>query len=191
MEISAKLFGFLSFVGMLFFFLISLIVLLILNSKKFTLNFFKLIAILPIINRFKKKLIGISREFSLGFDRLKKSKVLAQILLLTFSLWILEGVIFLLSARAVGINLSYPFFALPLFSILLGILTLIPGGLGSIEAILILLLTLVGFPAPQATSAVLIYRFIVHLLENSIGAFVIPRVYGFNIIKKIIKGKIS
>ncbi|MFH8119654.1 MAG: lysylphosphatidylglycerol synthase transmembrane domain-containing protein [Candidatus Aenigmatarchaeota archaeon] len=178
---------FFAFVGMLIFFLISLSVLLILNSKKLTLKFFRLISRLPLIKRFSKKIEEMAKNFSVGFAQLKKSKFLFQIFFLTFLIWVVEGIIFLLSAKAVGIDLPFSFFALPLLSILLGVLTLIPGGLGSIEAIMILLLSFLGFPVPQATSAVLIYRFFVHLCENSIGAIIILQVYGFDIVKKMMK----
>jgi uncharacterized protein (TIRG00374 family) len=180
---------FFAFLGMLVFFLISLSVLLILNNKKLTLKFFKLISKLPIIKRFSKKLEGMAKNFSIGFNQLKKSKFLFHIFLLTFLIWIIEGIIFLFSAKAVGINLPFSFFALPLLSILLGVLTLIPGGLGSIEAIMVLLLSSLGFPVAQATSAVVIYRLIVHLLENSLGAVILPNVYGSDIVKKVLSGK--
>ncbi|MCS7123626.1 MAG: lysylphosphatidylglycerol synthase transmembrane domain-containing protein [Candidatus Aenigmarchaeota archaeon] len=178
---------FFAFLGMLIFFLISLSVLLILNSKKLTLKFFKFLSKLPIIKRFRKKVEKIAVNFSLGFNQLKRSKLHFQILFFTFLIWITEGTIFLLSAKAVSLNLPFSLFALPLLSILLGVLTLIPGGLGSIEAIMVLLLSSLGFPIPQATSAVLIYRFFVHLCENSIGAIIITQVYSFDIVKKMIK----
>jgi uncharacterized protein (TIRG00374 family) len=180
---------FFAFVGMLAFFLISISVLLILNSKKLTLKFFRLVSKLPIIKRFNKKLEGMTKNFFIGFNQLKKSKFLFHIFLLTFLIWIVEGIIFLLSAKAVGIDLPFSFFALPLLSILLGVLTLIPGGLGSIEAIMILILSFLGFPIAQATSATLIYRFFVHLCENSIGAIILPNVYGYDVVKKVLSGK--
>lgn len=178
---------FFAFFGMLVFFLISLSVLLILNSKKLTLKFFKLILRLPLIKRFSRKIKRMAKNFSTGFTQLKESRSLPKIFFLTLLIWISEGVIFLLSARAVGVNLAFPFFALPLISILLGVLTLIPGGLGSIEAIMVLLLSFLGFPTPQATSAVLIYRFFVHLCENTIGAIVILQVYSFDVIREIMR----
>lgn len=181
---------FFSFFSILVFFLISLAILLILNSKKLTIKFFKLISILPIIKKFEKKVESVAKNFVIGFNQLKKSRILMPVLLLTFVIWVFEGIIFLLSAMAVGINLPFQFFAIPLLSILLGVLTLIPGGLGSIEAIMILFLISLGFPVPQATSAVLIYRFFVALLQNAIGVVIIPQVYGFDIFKKIIQGKI-
>lgn len=178
-----------SLVGMLIFFSISIGILLILNSKKLTLKFFRLISILPIIGRFGKKIEKMAKNFSIGFNQLKKSKVLIPVLVLTFMVWIVEGTTFLLSAKAVGIELPFPLFAIPLLSTLLGVLTFTPGGLGSIEAIMILILTSLGFAVPQATSAVLIYRFFANLLQNSIGAVVISQVYGFDIVKKVIQRK--
>jgi len=178
---------FFSFVGMFLFFLLSLIVLLILNNKKLTLKFFKFLSKFPIIKRFEKRIERIAKNFSQGFNQLKKSRSVLPIFVLTFSIWLLECGIFLASARAVGIDLPISFFAIPLLSILLGVLTLIPGGLGSIEAIIILLLTSLGFPTPKATAATLIYRFITHVIENSIGAIAISQVYGIDIVKKLMK----
>lgn len=178
---------FFSFIGMLLFFFISLVVLLILNSRKLTLKFFKFLSKFPIINRFEKKIEKIAKNFSQGFTQLKKSKNVLPIFILTFLIWSCECAIFLACAKAVGIDLPIPFFAIPLLSILLGVLTLIPGGLGSIEAIIILILTSLGFPTPQATAATLIYRFITHLMESSIGAIAISQVYGIDIAKKLMK----
>ncbi|MFH8108313.1 MAG: lysylphosphatidylglycerol synthase transmembrane domain-containing protein [Candidatus Aenigmatarchaeota archaeon] len=178
----------LAFIGMLIFFLISISILLILNNKKWMLVFFKIITKLPLIKGFSKNLKNIVRNFSIGFNQIKRSKFLARILLFTFLIWILECFIFLFSSKAVGINLPFSLFALPLISILLGSLTFMPGGLGSIEAILILFLSLLGVPLPQATSAVLIYRAIVHFCENSIGAIVCFHIYGADIFKNLLKG---
>ncbi|MEM2091773.1 MAG: lysylphosphatidylglycerol synthase transmembrane domain-containing protein [Candidatus Bathyarchaeia archaeon] len=176
-----------AFFGMLIFFLISLSVLLILNSKKLTLKFFILISKIPVMKRFNREIKRIAKNFSIGFTQLKRSNSLFKVFFLTLLIWMVEGAIFLLSARAVGINLAFSFFALPLISILLGVLTLIPGGLGSIEAIMVLLLSFLGFSIPQASSAVLIYRFFVHLCENSIGAIIILQVYSFDVVREIMR----
>jgi len=176
-----------AFFGMLAFFLISLSVLLILNSKKLTLKFFMLISKLPLMKRFNREIKRVAKNFSIGFTQLKRSNFLFKVFFLTLLIWIAEGAIFLLSARAVGVNLAFSFFALPLISILLGVLTLIPGGLGSIEAIMVLLLSFLGFSIPQASSAVLIYRFFVHLCENSIGAIIILQVYSFDVVREIMR----
>ncbi|MEM5830893.1 MAG: lysylphosphatidylglycerol synthase transmembrane domain-containing protein [Candidatus Aenigmatarchaeota archaeon] len=175
----------LAFFGMLIFFLVSISVLLVLNNKKLMLKFFNFFVRFPIIKKFKKDLERIVMNFSIGFNKLKNSKFFIQIISLTFLIWVVEGMIFIFSAKAVGIDLPISLFALPLISILLGTLTFIPGGTGSTEAVLILLISFLGFPLPQATSATLIYRGFVHLLENSIGVVVISQVYGFNIIEKI------
>lgn len=179
-----------SFIGMLSFAAIVTSILLILNSKKLTLKFFRFLSIMPVIKRFKKRIEGMAKNFSLGFNELKKSKFLAPVLLLTLLIWIIEGAIFLFSAKAVGMELSIGLFAIPLLSILLAFFTLIPGGLGSTEAIMVVLLSSLGFGTAQAASAVLIYRLFVHLIENSIGAVIAPQVYGTDIVKNVLKGKI-
>ncbi|MEM5829231.1 MAG: lysylphosphatidylglycerol synthase transmembrane domain-containing protein [Candidatus Aenigmatarchaeota archaeon] len=176
----------LAFFGMVFFFSISILTLFALNSKKFMLLFLRITIKLPIIKKFSKDLSEVVRNFSIGFTQLKNSQMLSRIFLLTFLIWILECLIFLFSIKAVGIKLPLVFFTLPLISVLLGSLTFIPGGLGSIEAILVFLLSSLGVPIPQATSAVLIYRTLVHFCENSIGAITISQIYGFDVLKKLI-----
>ncbi|MEM5766657.1 MAG: lysylphosphatidylglycerol synthase transmembrane domain-containing protein [Candidatus Aenigmatarchaeota archaeon] len=173
--------------GMLIFFFVSVSVLIILNNKKLMLIFLKIAKKLPVIKKFSKDFSNIVKNFSLGFNQLKHSQMFLRILFITFLIWIIECLIFLFSTKAVGINLPLTLLALPLISILLGSLTFIPGGLGSIEAILILLLSFLGIPIPQATSAVLIYRALVHFSENSIGVVVLSQVYGFDVLKKMIK----
>ncbi|MEM5852885.1 MAG: lysylphosphatidylglycerol synthase transmembrane domain-containing protein [Candidatus Aenigmatarchaeota archaeon] len=181
----------LAFIGMLIFFLISIFVLLTLNNKKIMFILLKISTKLPFIKNFSKELKYMVRNFSTGFNQLKRSKFLLLILFFTFLIWITECLIFLFSAKAVGIELPLTLFALPLISILLGSLTFIPGGLGSIEAILILFLSFIGTPLPKATSAVLIYRALVHFCENSIGAITISQVYSFDIVRKIKKLKME
>ena len=178
----------LSIVSLFLFFFLSIAVLLIMNSKKWTSSFFKLLYMFPFLRKFKKKIVEISRKFSLGFRQLKSSRLLPQIIFLTFLTWFLEGVVFFFSAKAVGIELSVPLFlGIPTLSILLGVLTFLPGGIGSTEGIMILILSSLGFQLPQATASVLIYRFYSHLLENSIGAFVLAKSYGLEMISKFAK----
>jgi uncharacterized protein (TIRG00374 family) len=176
-----------AFITMFIFLFIAILVLLILNSKKIMLIFFKMTSKLPLLKNFDKKLRKMANSFLLGFNQLKKSKALFKIIFLTLLIWIIECLIFLFSAKAVGINLPLVLFTLPLLSILLGSLTFVPGGLGSIEAIFILFLSLLGISIPQATSAVLIYRALVHVGENLIGAIVLSNVYGIDMFKKAIK----
>lgn len=177
----------LAFIGMLFFLTISILTLFILNNKKLMFTLVKITTKLPIIKKFSKNLKITIKNFSIGFNLLKSSKLLARILLFTFLIWILECLIFFFSAKAVGINLSLTLFALPLISILLGSLTLVPGGLGSIETILILFLSFLGFSLPQAASAVLIYRSLVHFCENSIGAITTFHVYGAAVFNEVLR----
>lgn len=183
---------FISILGMVFFFFLSSAILIILNSEKLTTKLFNLLSNIPIFKKIQKTLLNVSENFSNGFKQLRKSNFLIPILIITFIIWIIEGMIFYFSCRAIGILLSpLLFLGIPCFSILLGHLTFLPGGLGSIEAIMILFLTSMGFQVSKATASVLVYRFFVHLLENSTGAFILAQRYGFDALTNFLKSSFN
>jgi uncharacterized protein (TIRG00374 family) len=90
---------------------------------------------------------------------LLKSGPLYAGLVLGLIAWGAEGIAFHVILEALYINTSL-LLAVGIYSIsvLAGALSFIPGGLGSTEAVMVLLLTLVGADTPTAVAATLICR---------------------------------
>lgn len=105
---------------------------------------------------------------------LLKSGPLYAGLVLALIAWDAEGVAFHVILESLGINTSM-LLAVGIYSIsvLAGALSFIPGGLGSTEAVMILLLTLVGADTPTAVAATLICRLATLWFAVGIGGMVI------------------
>lgn len=135
--------------------LIAFIVLLflILYSKSFGARVFSFLRRFPILNR-------IDRHFLKTFyaQRIFKAR-LVRCFALTLVTWLLEGIVFYFVLASFGVNLP-PLTAVGIFgiSILVGIASSLPGGLGSMEAIMIFLLLNIGIGITTATAAVMLTR---------------------------------
>jgi len=105
---------------------------------------------------------------------LLKSGPLYAGLVLALIAWGAEGVAFHVILEALGINTSM-LLAVGIYSIsvLAGALSFIPGGLGSTEAVMVLLLTLVGADTPTAVAATLICRLATLWFAVVIGGIII------------------
>jgi len=104
---------------------------------------------------------------------LKSGPLYAGLTLALFA-WGAEGVAFQVILEALGINTSL-LLAIGIYSIsvLAGALSFIPGGLGSTEAVMILLLVLVGADTPTAVAATIICRLSTLWLAVVIGGIVV------------------
>jgi len=171
-------------------FLLSIFGLLVLNSKKLTLKFFKIFFKLPLINKFKSKVENFARNFYSGFQKMKLAKNVAISLILTIVVWVSEGFILYFSLLSVGVQLPVIVcIGVACLSVLLGLLSFLPGGLGSTEIVLFVLLSSLGIPIPQTTAAIVIYRFISYLIQNLVGLFFLSHTYGLETLSKFISRK--
>lgn len=108
----------------------------VLYSKRFGLKVFGVLKRMPLMNR-------ISGEFIETFYREKiNKKFLLMSFFITLLAWVTDGLVFYLSFRSVGIYLDPIFFVgLVSVSALIGIASFLPGGLGSTDAVMVLLLS--------------------------------------------------
>lgn len=143
--------GFLS-IG-IFVFLIALLF-VILYNKKIGMKVFRLVTKLPVLNRLKENFMTAFYE-----NRLKTTSLIKSFLL-TIVPWLLEGVIFYFAFLSLGIETS-PFVlsGIIVLSVLIGLVSMLPGGLGSTEFVMIILLELIGLRGTTAITGMLIYRF--------------------------------
>ncbi|MBI4018226.1 MAG: flippase-like domain-containing protein [Candidatus Aenigmarchaeota archaeon] len=124
----------------------------VIYSRKFGSFVFGLLRRLPFMGR-------LSEQFVESFY---KEKVPAGRILLSFfftaAAWLADSAVFYLSFMALGIGLSPVFFAgLLAVSTIIGIASFLPGGLGSTDAVMILLLS-ASVATPAAAAGVFLAR---------------------------------
>lgn len=143
----------------------ALIILLIftMHNKKFGTRIFSIIKKLPGTG-------GISESFIESFYSIKTKKMrIMKSFFVTLLAWVLEGLIFHVVLLSMGIEINFILLAgIISLSLLIGIASSLPGGIGSSEFVMIFLLGLNGVAGALAVSAVFIYR----ILTFWFGAFV-------------------
>ena len=137
------------FLGLIITFLI------ILYKKNIGIRIFNFIRRFPILKR-------ISRNFIKTFYKTKiEKKRLIGCFFLTIIPWFLEGVILYLSFLALGID-SNPLILAGIIalSLLIGIASSLPGGLGSTEAVMVIILGIIGIESTIGIAGIMLARFL-------------------------------
>lgn len=117
---------------------------------------------------FRAKFVSLYRNMQQSWKQLKKAFI--PVILLSCGVWILDIIRLELVASSLSIHLPLNEIATVLiFSFLLGLLQLTPGGLGIIGGDLISLLLYFGLPVASASTFVLLERFISYGISNLIG----------------------
>lgn len=132
-----------------------LVVLLIavLFSKNVGKRVFKVLIKLPILKK-------LSTEFFRSFYKTKISwyRILTS-LIISVVIWTLYGISFYFSMLSVGFLLPITLLTgIMCLSIIIGVVTSLPGGLGSTDVVMVLLLSVLGVPGATSVSGVLISR---------------------------------
>lgn len=136
----------------------------ILTSEKRTHKFLKKTSSFFSFIKKVKKLEDKVEEFSFNlhqaFVKYKDKRILALTFFLTFIVWSIEGLILFISFKALGLSVSFSVTAFAVcVSTLIGILTFLPGGLGSSEAVIILIFTsLFALTPAQVMAAAILQR---------------------------------
>lgn len=129
-------FYFLEIASILVFVTVIVVFLAMLYKKSFGIKIFGFLKSLPIMNR-------VSDQFLETFYKEKISKMRLLIsLFITMLVWLIDGYVFYLSFRSVGVVID-PVFFVGLFAVstLIGVASFLPGGLGSTDAVMVLLLS--------------------------------------------------
>ena len=132
-------------------------VILLIRNERIGLKFVRIFERIPVLKD------HLTQEFMLSFygsNRIS-SRTIFTSSILTIAIWIFDALPFYIAFRAIGVNeLSIWFFTTILaFAIICGVLSFLPGGVGSTEGILILILGTFGLTTSLAASGVLIARF--------------------------------
>ncbi len=134
------------------------------NKKLLTLVFdifYRMLKFIPRIKKLGSRIRKLPENFHAGFVLASKSKHLAAIAAMTILTWMLEFAIIKLSFMAIGTDVSYEILvSVASISTIIGLLTFLPGNIGSFEASSAFFLTqaVPGMTLATATSGILLYR---------------------------------
>jgi hypothetical protein len=152
--------------------------------------------ILKLIRRFykkdpeklEKKAIGAIHEFQFTMKiMLKDKKVMLYGIPLSFLIWFFEIIRVYLIFSAFGIDISLILIAeVFIIASLIGMIPLLPGGLGAVDGIMILLYSAAGVPPSISAAATVLERLISFWMTSIIGIACLPY-FGTSVIKKISK----
>ncbi len=142
------------------------------RSKIFFTRLFKLFSFIPKVKSYEKKVEKGSKKLHFAFKKYKHLPTLLTSFLLTALIWILQGVVIFLCFKSIGLDV-YPWACLAVIplAVLIGILTFLPGALGSSEVITVTFFTtLFAISISQVTAVTLISRFLIFWPYIFIGA---------------------
>jgi len=131
--------------------------------------FFRIFSFHPRLKDAKRRREEITERFHSGF-RIKKS-ILSVVFILSLLIWVSEGIIFYLAFLSIGVELSlFLITSIFAFSILMGVITFLPGGIGSTEFVFALILSSY-IPLSQATAGIILGRFLTFWIIMFIASF--------------------
>ncbi len=138
---------------------------------KFSSLLYKFFGWIPSFRRIESNVEGITLNFHKSLVTYKNKNALILTLLFSVIIWSFEGLILQLAFKSLAMNPGL-LSSIGILSIamLIGIISSLPGGIGSQEAVMVLLFTSTfNFTIPLATAAVLIYRAISLWLNLMVG----------------------
>ncbi len=155
----------LSFASISVFLALIAFFLIILYRRSLGIKVFNFIRRFPILKRISKNFIETFYK-----KRVEKKRLLACFLL-TIIPWFLEGLILYLALLALGVQ-SEPLIlaGVVALSILIGIASSLPGGLGSTEAVMIILIGLIGIDSTAGIAGIMLARGLTFWYGAFIGA---------------------
>lgn len=148
------------------------------RTEKTLVKLFSLMSFSKRIKKYKKKIIIFSSSIHESFIKYNNKQTILIMFLYTTLIWILSGVLLFISFKTLGIEVSLvsTITIVPMAS-LVGVLTFLPGGIGSSEAIVAIFFTsLFSISLSQVVAAALlvrIYYFLIYGLPTPfiLGAF--------------------
>jgi len=144
----------LSMFGIGIFVALIAVMMIILFYQKLGRKIFFFLKRFPIMNKLSDDFIDNFYSTSIG-----KKKIIISFII-TLVAWVLEGVVMLFVLMSLGLGANFVLLAgMISLSVLIGVASSLPGGIGSTEFVMILLLGVIGIGA-EAAAIVLVYRFL-------------------------------
>ena len=130
------------------------------RTRKFLKKMSSFFSFIKKVKELESKVEEFSFNLHQAFVKYKDRRILALTFFLTFIVWSIEGLILFTSFKALGLSVD---FSVTIFAVcvstLVGILTFLPGGLGSSEAVIIFIFTsLFSLTPAQVMAAAILQR---------------------------------
>ena len=150
--------------SLVFFVVVISVVVLAMKSKKFGLRVFFILRKLPLMKY-------VSDDFVDRFYSIKTGKIsIIKSFVITFVAWALEGAILGVVLASMGVSINFILLAgVIALSILIGTASSLPGGIGSSEFVMIVLLGIAGVGGATAVSGVFLYRIVSFWFASVVG----------------------
>ena len=150
--------------SLVFFVVVISVVVLAMKSKKFGLRVFFILRKLPLMKY-------VSDDFVDRFYSIKTGKIsIIKSFVITFVAWALEGAILGVVLASMGVSINFILLAgVIALSILIGTASSLPGGIGSSEFVMIVLLGIAGVGGAAAVSGVFLYRIVSFWFASVVG----------------------
>jgi len=144
----------------------------VLISERRTRKFFRKLFFIFKFAKLEKKVESFSRNLHKAFMKYKNRRTLLVTFVYSALVWLVEGLIVWISFLSTGISISIAFcITIVAFITLIAVLTFLPGGLGSSEAVAILVFTtLFHLSAAEVMSATILSRFFGYWIYVLLGA---------------------
>lgn len=155
--------GIMVLVAIIYILLILFIILIGSNPKRISAalkTLYRFFGWIPCFRKFESRIESMALNFHRSLLTYKDRGTLLFTLSLSVMLWSVEGLILMLSFNSLGMNPGLlPSIGIFSIAMLIAIISSLPGGIGSMEATMVLFfVSTFDFTVPMATAAVLIYR---------------------------------
>ncbi len=160
------------------------LVLAALFSEKFGRRLVGIFLKIPKTAKLKPKIEHVAESFYVSSRKIKPAAII-PVMALTILTWIIEGTILFFAIKSIGFDMSL-IAAVEIISLtqIIGLVSSLPGGLGSVETVLTLLILPFLLALPAASAATIIYRFASLWVGMAIGVFFLGRLLGLGYIKE-------
>lgn len=160
------------------------VVLAALFSEKFGRRLVAIFLKIPKTAKLKSKIEHVAESFYVSSRKIKPAAIV-PVFALTILTWVIEGAILFLAIKSIGFDMGL-IAAVEIISLtqIIGLVSSLPGGLGSIEFVLTLLISQFLHAFPAASAATIIYRFASLWVGMAIGVFFLARLLGLGYIKE-------
>ncbi len=142
------------------------------RSEKFFTKLFCFFSFIPKVKSYEWKVKRGSKKLHKAFKLYNHSPTLFSVFLLTAAIWIMQGFVLFLCFMSIGIEMNlWACIAVVPLSILIGVITFLPGSLGSSEVITVTFFTtLFSLSLSQVTAVTLLSRLLLFWPYIIVGA---------------------
>ncbi len=162
-------------------------VLAALFSEKVGRKLIGIFLMIPKTARLKPKILHVAESFYASSRRISAGSV-AFVFLITVLTWAMEGAVLFFAAGSIGLGLGIlAAIEIVCLAQIIGLVSSLPGGLGSVETVLTLLIApfiLASSALSAAGAATIVYRFATLWIGMAIGVFFLAKLLGLNYLKE-------